>query len=256
MKYLYGFVKGAVMPLKAFKLFCGNMAYWKYISVPVVINFLLYILSFYIFWNYLLPLADNFKISYSPDSWYAWGAGVYNWFIGFTTVVTMLAVSAFSFIYILLIIEAPFLALLAERIEKDLYHNEFDTAGFRNILRSIFLGLKNSIILGVITLFWTLFFFAGNFILPGVSTVLGILVIGYYYGISFLVYSAELRFISYSRLRQIVKGRRMEVLGLGAVCYLVVLIPFVAVVFLPIAVVSGTMLYNESLDEVERHLSE
>jgi len=119
-------------------------------------------------------------------------------------------------------------------------------------LRGILLGVKNSIILAVITLFWTLVFFVGNFILPGICAVIGFMVIGYYYGISFLVYSAELRLIPYGKLRAIVKGYKMEVLGFGAVCYTFIVIPFVAVVFLPIAVVGGTMLYNEFLDRQKR----
>lgn len=256
MKHIHNFVKGAVIPFRALKLFSANMKYWRYISVPVIINFLLYSACFFIFWQYILPLADNFKISYEADSWYAWAAGTYNWLIGFTSVITMCAVSAFTFIYVLLIIEAPFLALLSERIEKDIYGNEYDTSGVKNMVRSILLGIKNSIILGMITLFWTLFFFVGNFILPGVSTVIGILVIGYYYGVSFLVYSAELRFISYTQLRRLVKGSRMEIMGLGAVCYLVILVPFVAVVFLPIAVVGGVILYNECLENTKPRLND
>ena len=250
MNYLSRFLQGSYIPLKAMIFFTQNKAFWRYISIPVIINFFIYIVFFIFFWNYLLPLSDIFKITSEPGTWYAWALDGYNWLVGFTTVLTMLAISSFSFIYVLLIIEAPFLALLSERIEKELYGNEFDTAGWKNMARSLILGLKNSAILGAITLFWTAIFFVGNFILPGISTILGILVIGYYYGISFLVYSAELRMLPYAELRKLVRGNRMEVLGLGTICYLIILIPFIAVVFLPIAVVSGTMLYNEYIDKV------
>ncbi len=249
MKRISEFIKGAMLPVKALKLFFKDTSYWHYISIPVIINFFIYIGFFLFFWNVLLPMADIFKVTFNHETWYAWFLQAYNWCVGFATIITMLAISAFSFIYVLLIVEAPFLALLSERIEKDIYGNEFDTAGFKNILRSILLGLKNSVILGVITLFWTTIFFFGNFIIPGVSTAIGIFVIGYYYGISFLVYSAELRMHSFTQLRKMIRTNRMEVLGLGVVCYLIILIPFVAIVFLPIAVVSGTMLFNEYIVE-------
>lgn len=247
MKIIGSFLKGATLPLRATKIFFKDKSYWQYVSIPIIINFFLYIASFWFFWNYLLPMSDTLKVSLDPGAWYLWLEKVYNWCVSFATVITMLAVSAFSFIYVLLIVEAPFLALLSERVEKELYGNDFDASGVKNIVKSILLGLKNSVVLGVITLFWTVVFFVGNLIIPGVSTVLGVLVIGFYYGISFLVYSAELRFTSYSQLRVMVKRKKLEVLGLGVVCYLIVLIPFIAIIFLPIAVMSGTMLYNEVL---------
>jgi CysZ protein len=147
-----------------------------------------------------------------------------------------------------MVVEAPFLAILSEKVEAELFNNEFDTSGVKNFIYSVILGVKNSIILLVITIFWSFIFFIGNFILPAISSLLGVIIIGYFYGVSFMTYSAELRGHSYFSLRKILKGVRYEVLGFGVLGYLFVLIPLFAPIFLPIAVVGATMLYNECIE--------
>ena len=247
MEVVRRFTKGAFYHLKVIKLFRSNPKYWPYVLGPLIINIALYLGAFLLFLNYLMPMLQGIELSETPDHWYSAVAPVYNFLLNAASVIVMLAVSAFTFVYILLVVEAPFLALLSEKIEEDLYGNVYES-GLRPLMKGVLLGIKNSVIFAVITLFLTALFFLGNFILPGICAVMAVFVIGFYYGLSFLTYSAELRLYSYFQLRKIAKKYKPEVLGLGVVCYLVFLIPVVAAFFLPVAVVAATMMYNEVVE--------
>jgi len=96
MKYAAGFLRGAALPFKALALFTKNMKYWPYLTWPVVINVILYIIGLVLFWNYLLPFSDSMKVTPNPEAWYSWFLDAYNWSVGFTITLTAAAFFLFS----------------------------------------------------------------------------------------------------------------------------------------------------------------
>lgn len=249
MKKLRNFGAGAVLPFRSLKLLLKNRQYWPLIAIPLIINTVLYALVTTVAWHYT-STALSFVQS-GEDSWgfLSFLIPAYNFAVSAGTLAASVALFGMIFIYVFLIIEAPFLTVLSEKVEEDYFGNTFNNSGWKNMLAGILLGVKNALLLSIVTMFCSFVFFLLNFVLPGIAAVCGFFVISYFYGVSFLMYSAESRMMNIRKVKQLLSGNKAVVLGFGAVCYASIFVPLLPIAILPIAVIGGTLLFNEYLED-------
>jgi len=245
--FIADFLKGGTYPFKAFGAIIRLPSCWTWISWPVFINFLIYILLGYFYFVFLIPWVLQYLPSAESSAVLHWTYMALKTLIG--TVLVILAVILFiiSFTFCFFLIAPPFLDRLSLEIEKGAYSLKISEEGdWKTLFAEIALSIRNSLHLTLYMLLWTVILFPLNFLIPYVGFLPGFLVSGYYLGLSFFVYSAEHRKLSIKDLKKLAKNRKALVLGFGITTYFALFVPFLAIIFLPCAVAGGTMLYNEN----------
>ena len=91
--------------------------------------------------------------------------------------------------------------------------------------------------------------FVVSLIFPIIGQILFILCAGYYIGFSCMMSSAGSRGYQLDDLRKAAKKRIFLILGFGTTAYLIMMIPFAAVIMLPGIVTGGTELFVEEISD-------
>ena len=202
--------------------------------VPLVLSIILIISGFSLVGLLNDLLWERLEVWYDPDSWDFWGAEVLSGFISVLIwlVLRILFFFVYAFIggYLILIIMAPLLAYLSERTESILTGNDFPFSWvqlFKDMWRGILLALRNFFIEIALTI---LLFFLSFVPLVGFATApILFLISSYFYGFSFMDYTAERRKLKIRESVDFVKRNKGLAVGNGAVFAMVLLIPFIGV---------------------------
>lgn len=241
--------KGATYHAKAFRLFASKPRYWRFAAIPIALNLLLYIAFGFLFFYFGLPWVGKLV----PATTAGEGIMAYIWpvlrFL-LEALVTLIVLAAFllTFTAVFFVLASPFVDMLSVKIEKDLYHFEFKDGDYWQFAKDIWMSMKNSVWMTLLSLFWTVVFLPLNFFIPVVGFIPGLVAASYFLGLSFLIYSIEHRRVKRKDFKKLFRHNRMKILGFGLVAYGILLIPFSGIVFLPVAVAAGTMLFNENMD--------
>ena len=251
MKIFSNLFAGTALPFKALKFLFKQPGYWKHALIPMLLNAALYVLLFYLLFHFVLPWVNSWFPTHSHSTFMSYLYGFCNFVVKFLITVTYFLVFVLTFNTMFFAITAPFLDGLSLKIEKDVYDYVPPKAGIKGAVTGSYISIKNGIWLTVATLFWTLLLFPLNFVIPVVGFLPGMLAASYFLGLSFIIYSAEHRRITKRELKEAIKGNRFCILGFGLSMYCILLVPFAAIIFIPTAVVAGTMLYNEEVLRVK-----
>ena len=146
--------------------------------------------------------------------------------------------------YIILILISPVLAYLSERVERILTGKDYPFNFWqfvKDVWRGVMIAIRNMLIeFSIIILLWALTFFIP--ILLPFTTILLIGVSAYFYGFSMIDYTNERKKINLSDSVKFIRKHKGYAIGNGLVYHIVMLIPFVGVVFAPItAAVAATL---------------
>ncbi|MDD3119109.1 MAG: EI24 domain-containing protein [Victivallales bacterium] len=241
-------LRGMLLPFRAVVILLREPRYWPYVLLPILLGALLYAAGSGLGWYYAMPRLEGVL----PAEWQnsTWGNVLYLtllWLIRLAAGALLLTLFLFTFTTVCLIIGAPIVDKLAEVFERRQYGFDFRCPTWRVWCRYNWTSMINTTRIGVIILFWTLVLFPISLLLPGPGFLLPAAVVGYYFGITTLIYASEHRRIHYRTFRRQLHGSRLMILGMGTVFYLMMLIPFAAVLLMPIAVLAGTMLYHEAV---------
>ncbi len=242
------FFRGCALPFRAAGGLLTHPSCWLYALLPVLLCAALYLMGAILFLYYITPWLENFL----PTDWTgnSWLNALYQtliWLIRLGVVLFALTFSLFTFTTAYVVIAAPFVDKLAEVFERKKYGFDFQCPTWKAFVHYNWTSMVNSARIGLQILFWTLALFPVSLLLPGPGFLLPALVIGYFFGVSTLIYSSEHRRVAYRDFRHSLRGSRMIILGMGTVFYLLLMIPFAAIFCLPLAVIAGTMLYNEDI---------
>ncbi|MBO5822018.1 MAG: EI24 domain-containing protein [Lentisphaeria bacterium] len=110
---------------------------------------------------------------------------------------------------------------------------------FKYALNSLFWGIRVVIIFCLLFIVSLFFPIAGQIVL--------IAAMGYCFGVSYMICSAQNNGVSLAELQQLCSQRRVLVMGFGTAAYLLLSIPAAAIFFLPALVIGGSELFNEQL---------
>ncbi|MEG1979387.1 MAG: EI24 domain-containing protein [Victivallaceae bacterium] len=241
------FFNGIKYAFSGIKKFYRTPHLWRYALIPTVVClgyvYLLYYVFFHKFYNYL---AGNFAV-WCEQLWSPL-AGVAKFMIGLSLLGGMLLLASVTLLTVFELSGGFFMGRMVLRFETENYHRPQPDLTWREDLRNV----CSMIIFSFNTIWISLAFFIGGLFIPVIFTILSILAMSYRYAIN---YASEAVFNRRIELRNIagnLSGGRMQLLGFGLTVYFLLLLPFVAVFFLPGFVLGATMLVNESEIATER----
>lgn len=210
----------------------------KFIFIPLLLNLLIFILLSSVAIDYAQTLFNNFEI-HLPH-WLLW----IKWLLWPLLALIMLIVYGYSFNLITTIIAAPFLGLLAEKIEAritgitppDEPLLQLIPRTFKRERTKLFYFVPRS--LGILLVIFILIFLPGANIL---GVILGGLWSAWCLALQFCDYSADNHQISFNNVRTQLGKQKLNSFTFGGLVLFGSMIPLVNIVMTPLAVAAGTI---------------
>jgi CysZ protein len=185
------------------------------------------------FWSFLAPIVD-FLIS---------AAIVLVWIL-------LLALFASFFTIAVQLIAAPFMGMLAERVDQRICAAALPAESisamivrtFRREMRKTWDWLWRSVlVLIVVAIVW---------LIPGVNifaSVIWFLWSGWLLGVQYIDYGADTRQTSFSEMKKALRTQKVLVLSFGCAVLALTMIPILNLLIMPVAVIAGTLIWLEIL---------
>ena len=252
------FLKGLKSHKQAFKFLIKNKLLYFFLF-PIAFNFLIYFSG--------LSLLNDFRLlttQYLENYLEGFGASEDWWvlFLNKLFSISIWLVSKVFFLYIFslfggyltIIFLSPVFTYLSEKtasIQKGKIYNFNFTQFVNDIFRAILISIRN--ILVQLLMVFVLFLIGFVPVLGwGISIILNLTIVSYFYGFSFLDYTNERHQLSIKESVKIVRRKKGLAVGLGLVFYLCFFIPLLGGVissFLAIiSVVAATISLEETFD--------
>lgn len=243
-----GILGGLISPIRGALFFVKHPRLMAYAMIPLIINVILFTVFFYLSLNRFSGWLE--RLLPSGEAWY-WVALTY--LLTIILAVVLLIIIVFTFTVVANILASPFNDALSARTESlRLGHKTSTPFSLMGILkeagRTVVEELKKLLFyLLVIGLLFLLNFIPimGQILYVGLGAAFTILWIG----LSFLDYALARHEYRFGGKLRFVRRHFGSVLGYGAGVFLGLLIPVFNLVFIPVAVVAGTLLYLDLGDE-------
>jgi CysZ protein len=245
---------------RGFRIAFGGVAFlgqhrslWKWALLPTVVNIVLFVAAFALFLAFypaLYNLATGFLPLHPPATWYAWlwvaPLRLLALVIGILLIITALVVLYFAFLILGTAIAAPFLDVLAQRVEVlATGHTAEEPASLLSTLRTagisivdelrklaFFLAVQIALLLlGLIPL------------LTPFTVIAAALFTMLFLPLEYAGFAMDHRHMRFPQRRTFIWQHRWCMLGFGAAAFLTLLIPLLNFVCLPALVVGGTLLF-------------
>jgi CysZ protein len=253
--FLQNLLTGVHITFRGLGIFFTRPSCWFYSIVPVLISLLIYGAGVWLFVVYVwphLPWAETADATLPWwRQWLEWGGAV---LMAATLIIIYITLFVFTFSALYMVIGAPFFDRMAAKLEKELYGFEMRMESKLAWLDYFRTAITNALILTVQSIICTIILLPICIFLPYIGFLPFMLVLGYLLGWSFLLYGAEHRRWRRREVKRALKGKRGVVLAFGAMVYLILFIPFAAVLVFPAAVVSGVIIFNEHIDPKSKEL--
>lgn len=240
---MFHFWNGFYSPVRAILLIVRSPRLISLISIPLLINIGLYILFFH-YGNQTISQLISHASTWLGAELPAWLASVSVWFLKFLGWVVLIVVAALMFTLISGIICAPFNDILCRTTVK-IYQTQtglnFNAQSINHSAGSVIkLELKRTLVLlggGIVVLVIGVIPF-----LQIAAYVLGAWLLAFeYFG-----YPISQKSIKLFAVARFTLGRPIISLGFGSALLLLMAIPFASIIYIPISVVSGALLYCEA----------
>lgn len=212
----------------------------RFVIVPLLVNLVIFVFASIAFIQALIPWVNQF-LAWTP-SWLHW----LSWLLWPLAVLCFLIIYGYCFNLITNLIAAPFLGLLAEKIESHLTGVKFESETFLSLtvrtlkreLTKLWYFLSRGLIV--------LLVFLALLLIPGVN-ILGMLLAALWsswcLAVQYVDYAADNNHLEFSDLRGRLSGLRTNSLGFGALALAGSMIPLINVAITPIAVAGATVFW-------------
>jgi len=227
-----GIIEGVSTYTRAIKMLSEHNL-WRYVTVPGIISVLITFLVVGLTITFAGDLG-GYIISYYP---WEMGKGILESIASFISALLLIGLVLFIFKYIVMVVIAPFMGTLSEKIESILTGNPPPNVTLTQFINDIVRGLRIAtrniirelIITGLLLLL--------NVILPVIggiiSAVLIFLTQAYYAGFGNMDYTLERKRFRVKDSVRFVRGNRGLAIGNGIVFLLIFLIPVIGWFFAP-----------------------
>ena len=238
---LSDFLLGAAYAVRGCGEFCRDKRLWKYAVLPVCLLLCVYAAVFWGVFHVSGMLAENLVRGMEGlPSYLSWLHACVRGLVRALGVLLALVLLATSVGALYELFGGLFFDALTGCFEE----RKFGTAPRRlsfagNIsysLATLAFALRSTFII--------LFFLLLSFFFPVLGQILLVIAAGQCMGISYMVCSGNNNGLSVPRLRAAAKKKRALVLGFGVAVYLMLMIPFAAVILLPGFTLGGSLLFN------------
>ena len=243
---LTDFIRGAAVTFRAAGEFAVTTRYWRYSVIPLIISLVCYVGLGLVFWIYVMPWVYGLLPEAKSGSFTIFVYAL-RWLVAIVSFIIVFTVFLLTFTSVCILVTAPFVDQLALVYERDCYGVDFKFSGLKAFFSYCWTSAINSARAGLKIIFWSVVLFPLSMLIPYAGFLLPAAVVGYYFGITFLLYSSEHRRLPYSVFKQHLQGSKMLIAGMGMVIYLAMFIPFLAIIVLPVAVLAGTIIFNEDI---------
>ena len=225
---------------------------WKWAILPTVVNIVVFTLAFalfVLFYQDIYGLATGFLPQTPPQTWYAWfwvaPLRLLGWGIGLLLLLTALVVLYFIFLLLGTTIAAPFLDVLAQRVESMVtgrVQEEHATAlgTMHTIGVSILDELKKLVFFLLVQLAFLILAFLP--VLTPLMALVATLFTMLFLPLEYAGFAMDHRRLRFAQRRHFIWQHRWLMLGFGAAAFLTLLIPLLNFICLPVLVTSGTLL--------------
>ena len=225
---------------------------WKWAILPITINIVVFAVAFALFlvvYPDLYDLATGFLPLDPPTAWYAWlwvaPLRLVAWIIGLLLLLTALVVLYVAFLLLGTAIAAPFLDVLAQRVETIATgHSIADPTTFLGNVRAVGTSMLEELrkLAFFLTVQIILLFLGFIPLLTPLTVLAAALFTMFFLPLEYAGFAMDHRHLSFPQRRALIWRHRWLMLGFGAAGFLTLLIPIVNFVCLPALVVGGTLL--------------
>jgi CysZ protein len=234
-----GFRQGAGAVPAAFGIVRRRPGILLWLVPPLLITLLLDVLVFWFAFGWMRERIGGWMPSWAQAGWVVTGAQAF-------AAVGMVLLLGWTFAWLFLLLSSPFQDYISAAVEKDRGKFVPDPTGVGGFLRSIALSLVQSLILLLLTVPVMLLGF-----IPVFGPIVVFLWSAFVMGFSFFTIPAGRTARRLADRVALARSHPKGMLGLGAVVAVAALVPFLNVIFLPVFVVAGTLLYLEAHDADE-----
>ena len=244
---IWNWAKGAWYVLRGIKEFFVHPSLWLYAIIPFVcVKVVFFLISKFMLVVVFIPLVERFReylLGVTGGNELIASLGEKAFFIILAVVLLVFCASVASALFE--IFGSPFFAWMVKRYERMTYKDiPMDGPTVRQDVKNAFCCIAYS--LG--TVFYSLLVFAVGLLIPIVGQLLAIAFIGYRYGVSYSCEAGFNRGFTLKEFSTYFKSiHRMMMFGFGSTCFLILLVPFVAILLIPGLVIGGTIFVNEML---------
>ena len=225
---------------------------WKWAILPTVINIVVFTLAFALFvffYQDIYGLATGFLPQTPPQTWYAWfwvaPLRFLGWAIGLLLLLTELVVLYFMFLLLGTTIAAPFLDVLAQRVEglvTERAQEEHATVlgAARTIGASILDEVKKLTFFLLVQLAFLILALLP--VLTPLMAIVATLFTVLFLPLEYAGFAMDHRHLRFAQRRHFIWQHRWLMLGFGAATFLTLLVPLLNFICLPVLVTGGTLL--------------
>lgn len=240
------YVKGISYIFRGTDIFFHDKESWRYALFPLSLLFAVY---FFLFWG-MIGLSHYFadKISQAMTSlpgWLSWLGNVISGLSYLAGTIAALLILGTTVCTLYEIFGGLFFDSLVDHYETRKYGPRETkptwSANLKYCIESILLGIQTAVVFCGL-------FFVGLFF-PIFGQIVLVICMGYFLGLSYIFCSANRNGVTLAGLKKNAGKKTFVILGYGITCYLVLLIPFAVLIFLPGLVLGGSELFNHELKE-------
>lgn len=245
-----GFVGGFLLPLEALFLLLRHGGLKRYAALPLVVNTLVFILLFI---GFIILLANwdlqvgDWEFWGPTGRWLSvfldWTLDTLKWIVALPL---LLLIFYLTFNTVGMIIAAPFNDILSGRVEQKLVGPRQATkVPLRTQAALLTQGMIDAILtlaLQLLCMLLMLPFLA----IPIVGFIPLLLVVAWFTGVGYLDIPLARHNVLGAHRKPVIQASRMELLGMGLCMELLFIIPFGALLMLPLGTTGGTILYTRT----------
>lgn len=240
------YLKGMSYIGQGLRVFFHDKASWRYAFLPLSLLFFVY---FFLFWG-IIGLSHYFadKISQAMTSlpgWLSWLGNVISGLSYLAGTIAALLILGTTVCTVYEIFGGWFFDSLVDHYETRKYGPRQTkttwTANLKYCVESILLGIQTAVV------FCCLFFVSLFF--PIFGQIVLVICMGHFLGLSYIFCPANRNGVTLAGLKKIAGKKTFVILGFGITCYLLLMVPFAALIILPGLVLGGAELFNHELKE-------
>ena len=239
------FFHGAGDIWRGFSMLLRHPGLWIWAIIPFLLNVVLFGLLLWGGWHFGGGWIERHMFAETAWWWDALG-----WILAVLLWLVMLLAVVFLFVPLASLLAAPFNDILSEKVEIILTGASVDESfSIRSLMRAVAVGLRTTIRLTLTTFALLLLVFPLNFI-PGIgslmATFLSTAITIRFLSLEYTSYSMDRRYYDYAHRSGFLRRNRARTIGLGAMAFLLMMVPVLNALFIPVSAVAGTLLFCDA----------
>ena len=255
MRFAVDTVRGFRLAFQGVSFLAQHRVLWKWALLPTIVNIVVFAIAFALFLAFypdLYALAAGFLYLDAPQTWYAWlwvaPLRLLAWFIGLLLLATALVVLYFVFLLLGTMIAAPFLDVLAQRVEalatgRALQEQTSFLDAVRGVGISIIEELRKLAFFLAVQI--TLLLLGLIPLLTPFTVLAATLFTMLFLPLEYASFAMDHRQLRFQQRRALIWQHRWLMFGFGIAAFLTLIIPLLNFICLPALVVGGTLLMVE-----------